>query len=180
MATLRVAVATNDHIQGNEGAVVSLVEYGDYECPHCGVAYGVVKQLQKHYGYDLRFVFRNFPLAEIHPRAEAAAEAAEFAGANGRFWEMHDGIYENQQRLSTELLLELAAGIGLSVEDLRESLASHEFAAKVRQDFLGGVRSGVNGTPAFFIDSVRHDGAYDFENLTAAIDARLLQLKRSA
>ncbi len=180
MATLRVPVATNDHIQGNEDAAVALVEYGDYECPHCGVAYHVIKRLQKHYGPDLRFVFRNFPLAEIHSHAESAAEVAEFAGANGHFWEMHDGIYENQQRLSTKLLLELIAGIGLSVEDVRESLASHEFAPKVRQDFLGGVRSGVNGTPAFFINGVRHDGAYDFESLTAAIDARLLQLKRSA
>jgi protein-disulfide isomerase len=180
MATQKVPITFNDHIQGNEDAAVTLVEYGDYECPHCGVAYHVIKQVQKHYGPDLRFVFRNFPLAEIHPHAESAAEAAEFAGANGSFWKMHDGIYENQQRLSSKLLFELAADMGLSVEDLRESLAGHEFAPKVRQDFLGGVRSGVNGTPAFFINGVRHDGAYDFESLTAAIDARLLQLKQSA
>lgn len=180
MAALRVPVTSSDHIQGGEDAAVTLVEYGDYECPHCGAAYHVVKQLQKYFGPGLRFVFRNFPLAEIHPNAESAAEASEFAAANGSFWEMHDGIYENQQRLSTKLLLELTADIGLSTDDLRESLASHEFAAKVRQDFLGGVRSGVNGTPAFFINGIRHDGAYDFEALTAAIDGRLSQLKKSA
>lgn len=179
MATLRVPVTSNDHIQGSEDASVTLVEYGDYECPHCGVAYRVVKQLQKHFGPALRFVFRNFPLAEIHPHAESAAEASEFAGANERFWEMHDGIFENQQRLSSKLLSELAASIGLSAEDLRESLASHEYAPKLREDFLGGVRSGVNGTPAFFINGIRQDGAYDFESLAASI-ARILQLKKSA
>jgi protein-disulfide isomerase len=177
MANLKDSVTSEDHIQGSEDAAVTLVEYGDYQCSHCGIAYSVVKQVQDRYGDDLRFVFRNFPLAEIHPHAEAAAEAAEFAGANGSFWEMHDGIYENQQRLSTKLLLELTSGIGLSVDDLREALASHEFAPRVKKDFLGGVRSGVNGTPTFFINDVRHDGAYDFKTLTDAIDSRLLQLK---
>jgi protein-disulfide isomerase len=180
MATLRVPLTANDHTEGGEDAAVILVEYGDYECPHCGVAYHVIKKLQNHYGDGLRFVFRNFPLAQIHPYAEAAAEAAEFAGANGRFWEMHDGIYEQQQRLDPTLLVEIAQDVGLSVEDLRKSLASHEYAARVREDFLGGVRSGVNGTPAFFINGVRHDGANDFESLKAAIDDRLSQRKRSA
>jgi protein-disulfide isomerase len=175
MANLKVSVTSEDHIQGSEDAAVTLVEYGDYQCPHCGVAYSIVKQVQERYRDDLRLVFRNFPLAEIHAHAESAAEAAEFAGANGSFWEMHDGIYENQQRLSTKLLLELASGIGLSVDDLREALASHEFAPRVKKDFLGGVRSGVNGTPTFFINGVRHDGAYDFQTLTSAIDAQLPQ-----
>lgn len=177
MATLKDPVTSDDHIQGSKDAPVTLVEYGDYECPHCGVAYFIIKKVQEHYGPDLRFVFRNFPLAEIHPHAESAAESAEFAGANGRFWEMHDGIFENQQRLSTKLLFEMAGVVGLSVEDLREALASHEFAARVRKDFLGGVRSGVNGTPAFFINGVRHDGAHDLASLARAIDARLIQLK---
>src|SRR6202790_466039 len=180
MANLKVPVTSDDHIQGNEDAAVTLMEYGDYECPHCGSAYFIVKQVQKHYGPDLRFVFRNFPLAEIHPHAESSAEAAEFAGANDSFWEMHDGIYENQQRLNTTLLFELAGIIGLSVTGLRHALATHEYAPKVRQDFLGGVRCGVNGTPAFFINGMRHDRAYDFEDLTSAIDARLLQLRPSA
>jgi protein-disulfide isomerase len=180
MATLKVTVTTNDHIQGPEDAAVTLVEYGDYECPHCGHAYHIIKQVQKHYGPDLRFVFRNFPLAEIHPQAQAAAEAAEFANANGRFWEMHDGIYQNQQSLNSSLLFELAADIGISVEGLRKSLKDHEFASKVRQDFLGGVRSGVNGTPAFFINGIRHDAPYDSENLRSAIDARLSRLKAAS
>ena len=177
MANLKVSVTSEDHIQWSEDASVTLVEYGDYQCPHCGIAYSIIKQVQDRYGDDLRFVFRNFPLAEIHPHAESAAEAAEFAGANGSYWEMHDGIYENQQRLSTKLLLELTSGIGLSVDDLREALASHEFAPRVKKDFLGGVRSGVNGTPTFFINGVRHDSAYDFKTLTDAIDSRLLQLR---
>ncbi len=177
MAMLRVSVTPDDHIQGSDEAPITLVEYGDYECPHCGAAHDIVKQLQKHYGKGLRFVFRNFPLAQIHAQAEAAAEAAEFAGANGKFWEMHDAIFENQQRLGMKLLLELAGRIGLAGDGLRKSLESHEYAAKVRQDFLGGVRSGVNGTPAFFINGVRHDGANDFETLRNAIEARLLQMK---
>ena len=177
MAMLRVSITADDHIKGSEDAATTLVEYGDYECPHCGAAHHVVKQLQRHYGKGLRFVFRNFPLAQIHAQAEAAAEAAEFAGANDKFWEMHDGIYENQQRLGITLLLELAGRIGLAGDDLRKSLESHEYAAKVRQDFLGGVRSGVNGTPAFFINGLRHDGAYDFEILKAAIEGQLLQMK---
>lgn len=180
MATLRAPVVANDHIQGPEDAAVTLVEYGDYECPHCGHAYHIVKQVQKHCGPDLRFVFRNFPLAEIHPHAQAAAEAAEFANASGKFWEMHDGIYQNQQRLNSSLLFELAADIGISVEGLRKALQDHEFASKVRQDFLGGVRSGVNGTPAFFINGIRHDAAYDFENLRSAIDARLARLRAAS
>src|SRR2546421_10571611 len=100
MSLLKVPVSLNDHIQGDENALVTLVEYGDYECPYCGRAYPVVKTVQKHFGPQLRFVFRNFPLTQIHPLAEPAAEAAEFAGSRGRFWEMHDGIYENQERLS--------------------------------------------------------------------------------
>jgi protein-disulfide isomerase len=104
MSLLKVPVSLNDHIQGDENALVTLVEYGDYECPYCGRAYPVVKAVQKHFGPQLMFVFRNFPLTQIHPLAEPAAEAAEFAGSRGRFWEMHDGIYENQERLSLPLL----------------------------------------------------------------------------
>src|SRR5207237_10071165 len=104
MAMLKVPVTPDDQIRGNEHAPVTLVEYGDYECPHCGIAYYIVKRIEKHYGRNLRFVFRNFPLAEIHPHAESAAQAAEFAADYGRFWEIHDGIYENQARLDTQLL----------------------------------------------------------------------------
>ena len=177
MSVLKVPVSPNDHIQGDEHAFVTLVEYGDYECPHCGRAYHIVKALQKHYGPQLRFVFRNFPLTQIHPLAEPAAEAAEFAGTHKRFWEMHDGIYENQDRLSVRILSEMAERLGLTAERLREALADHEFEPRIRKDFQGGVRSGVNGTPTFFINDVRHDGLYEFKDLVSAIDARMLQLK---
>src|ERR1700741_2231222 len=99
MATLRIPVSSLDHIEGSEDALVTLVEYGDFQCPHCGTAYPVVKNLQRHFGNKLRFVFRHFPLTEMHPYAAAAAESAEFAGVRKRFWDMHDGIYENQDQL---------------------------------------------------------------------------------
>ena len=173
MATLKIPVTTKDHLQGDENAPVIVVEYGDYECPHCGHVYPIVKQLQKHFGQQLGFVFRNFPLTEIHPYAESAAESAEFAAANERFWEMHDGIYENQEVIGESLLLELAETLGLSARALREALSDGEFAPRVREDFLGGVRSGVNGTPTFYINGLRHDGSFEFESLAAAIDAQL-------
>lgn len=173
MATLKVPVTPADHIQGDDKAPITLIEYGDYECPYCGRAYYVVKNLQERYGRQLRFVFRNFPLTQIHPYAEPAAETAEFAGAHRHFWEMHDGIYENQDRLGLGLFFELAEGLGLSATSMRKALTNHVYLPKVRDDFLGGVRSGVNGTPTFFINGVRHDGSYEFEDLAAAIDARL-------
>jgi len=172
MATLKVPVTPEDHIQGDPNAELTLLEYGDYECPHCGRAHPIVKRVQKHFGRRLRFVFRNFPLTQIHPNAQAAAEAAEFAGANGRFWEMHDLIYENQERLSPPLLLALAEELGLDPPALREALAAGKFEPRVRRDFLSGVRSGVNGTPTFFIGGQRHDGPWEFEDLVAAIETR--------
>jgi protein-disulfide isomerase len=171
MPALKVPVTSRDHIQGDEHAPVILVEYGDYECSHCGHAYPIVKQVQKHFGKRLAFVFRNFPLNEIHPHAQAAAETAEFAGVQDRFWEMHDAIFENQD--AQGLLLELAARIGLSAEDLGRALKAGEFTERVKEDFLGGVRSGVNGTPTFFINGRRHDGSFELANLVEAIEAEL-------
>ncbi|HEX6467050.1 MAG TPA: thioredoxin domain-containing protein, partial [Terriglobales bacterium] len=121
MAILKVPVTSADHIQGEEDAPVTLVEYGDYECPHCGRAYGIIKRVQKHFGRRLRFVFRNFPLNESHPNAENAAESSEFAAAHGRFWEMHDLLYENQEQLSLPALLELAESLGLSGKELHNA-----------------------------------------------------------
>jgi protein-disulfide isomerase len=150
------------------------VEYGDYQCPSCGQAYPIVKRVQKHYGKRLSFVFRNFPLTQMHPFAEPAAETAEFAGANGKFWGMHDLIYENQERLGDdELLPELAKQLHLAPAKLLESLESREFEPRVKTDFSSGVRSGVNGTPTFFINGQRHDGPYDFASLVEAIDGAL-------
>ena len=127
MAKLKVPVTPDDHIQGPENAPVTLLEYGDYECPYCGRAYPIVKALQGDFGEQLRFVFRHFPLAQIHPLAEPAAKAAEFAGSRGRFWEMHDRLYENQSRLGVPLLFELARDLGLPDDGLREALENHEF-----------------------------------------------------
>jgi protein-disulfide isomerase len=171
MAELKIAVTSKDHIQGDQNAPVILVEYGDYECPHCGRAHPIVQRVKKHFGERLAFVFRNFPLNEIHPNAQSAAESAEFAGANGKFWEMHDGIFENQDSLGLALLMELAEAMGLSGPDLRNALNSKQFAARVKSDFIGGARSGVNGTPTFFINGQRFDGAPEFEDLVAAIEA---------
>ncbi len=169
MTTLKIPVTVADHAQGPDHAEVTLLEYGDYECPHCARAYSIVQQIQKHFGKRLRFVFRNFPLAEMHPSAEPAAEVAEFAGAQGKFWEMHDGLFENQARLGETLFLELAEDLDLSTEALREALEQRTFEARVRADFSGGVRSGVNGTPTFFINGQRHDASFDFETLVSAI-----------
>jgi protein-disulfide isomerase len=170
---LKVPVTAGDHLQGDPQAPIVLVEYGDYECPHCGHAYPIIQRVQKHFGKRVAFVFRNFPLNEIHPNAEPAAETAEFAAAHQRFWEMHDAIFENQESLSPEFLLELAQRLGLPVPDLGAALESGQFTAHVKKDFVGGVRSGVNGTPTFFINDQRHDGAFEFDDLVAAIDARL-------
>jgi protein-disulfide isomerase len=173
VSTLKVAVSPADHIQGDEQAGCTLVEYGDYECPHCGRAYPIVKRIQKHFGKRLRFVFRNFPLNEMHPNAESAAESAEFAGAQGKFWPMHDLLFENQDRLSDDLYLELARKLQLAPADLQRALEEEKYQARVRADFTGGVRSGVNGTPTFFINGRRHDGPFEYEDLVGAIEEAL-------
>jgi protein-disulfide isomerase len=173
MSTLKIPVGPGDHLEGDPQAPCTLVEYGDYECPHCGRAYPIVRRLQKHFGKRLRFVFRNFPLSEIHPHAESAAESAEFAAVHGKFWEMHDLLFENQGRLGTALYVQLAQQLGLSAADLRSSLEQRQFQSKVRADFSGGVRSGVNGTPTFFINGHRHDAPFDYDDLLAAIDSTL-------
>ena len=168
---LKPEVSDQDHVQGRADAEVTLVEYGDYECPHCGRAHPVVKRLQKHFGDSLRFVFRNFPLTEIHPLAEPAAESAEFAATKDKFWEMHDGIFEHQFKLSRELLMTLAQKNGIEAEVLMEALEKGTFRERVKKDFMSGVRSGVNGTPTFFINGRRHDAAPDYESLVDSIEA---------
>jgi protein-disulfide isomerase len=173
MATLKVSVGDQDHIQGNMKATCTLVEYGDYECPHCGAAHPLVKQIQKHFGSKLRFVFRNFPLTNIHANAQAAAEVAEFAGGTGKFWEMHDLLFENQDRLGNALFVELAQELKIDATALQKALDDKTSEAHVRADFSGGVRSGVNGTPTFFIDNQRHDGPMDYPTMVAKIEQAL-------
>jgi protein-disulfide isomerase len=173
MGNLQTPVGSADHIQGDGQAPVILVEYGDYECPACGEAFSIVKAVQKHFGGKLGFVFRNFPLTQIHAQAESAAEAAEFFGANGRFWEAHDALYEHQGELGLPLYRALAEAMNLSPAELTEALEKRAYRPKVRSDFMGGLKSGVNGTPTFFINGKRHDGSSDFDSLVAAIDAEL-------
>jgi protein-disulfide isomerase len=173
MSQLKIPVGPEDHSQGDAAAPCTLVEYGDYQCPYCGQAYPAVKRLQKHFGKRLRFVFRNFPLNQAHQYAEVAAETAEFAAAHGKFWEMHDLLYENQDRLDIDLLAELAETLQLSVKELQAALQAGAYRARVRADFSGGVRSGVKGTPSFFINGQRHDAAPTYEELVDAIGRAL-------
>ena len=169
MAKLTLPVGDRDHAQGPAPGTVTLLEYGDYECPHCGAAHPVVKRLQEKLGRNLRFVFRNFPLNSIHPQAEHAAEAAEAAAAQGKFWGMHDWIFEHQDRIGDRDLLEAGKTLGLDAAKFLQDLQSHAFLPRVKEDFQSGVRSGVNGTPTFFINGVRHDGAPSYEELLASL-----------
>jgi formate-nitrite transporter family protein len=159
-ARLTPPVSDRDHIQGPLDAPVTLVEYGDYECPHCGRAYPIVKAAQRQLGDRLRFVFRNFPLAEAHPHARRAAEAAEAAAAQGRFWRMHDMLFEHQHALEDAALLHYAEILQLDTERFARELRDGTYAQRVSDDVLGGARSGVNGTPTFFVNGVRYDGIW--------------------
>ena len=160
-----------DHIQGPADAPVTLLEYGDYECPYCGAAYPIVKEVRARIGERLRFVFRNFPITTSHPHAERAAEAAEAAAAQGSFWRMHDVLYENQKRLGDEDLRTYAQQVGLDLDVFDRELAEHVHAARVQEDFMSGVRSGVNGTPTFYVNGARYDDSYDLDTLLGALEA---------
>ncbi|RZL14836.1 MAG: DsbA family protein, partial [Pedobacter sp.] len=130
----------------------------DYQCPHCGTAYPIIKEIQSTFGDQILFVFRNFPLQESHRYANIAAQAAEAAGKQGKFWEMHDAIFENQQHLNEEFIEHLAEKLGLDMDEFEEDMNSEEISTKVENDFESGVRSGVNGTPSFFINGEKFDG----------------------
>jgi protein-disulfide isomerase len=166
---LTLPVAERDHIQGPIDAPVSLLEYGDYECPYCGEAYPIVKAIQKRLGNRLCFGFRNFPLTNMHPYAAHAAEAAEAAGAQGRFWEMHDLLYENQNALADEYLAQYASALGLDARRLINEILTGAYTERVREDFRSGARGGVNGTPTFFINGARYEGALQAGALMAAL-----------
>jgi protein-disulfide isomerase len=169
-ARLSPPVSERDHRQGPDDATVTLVEYGDFECPYCGQAYPIVQEVQRRLGGRLRFVFRNFPLTQIHPHAEHAAEAAEAAAARGKFWAMHDVLFEHQSALGDDQLVEYASRVGLDSDRFVEEMERGAYEGRVREDFLSGVRSGVNGTPTFFINGRRHDDAYDLDTLLAALE----------
>jgi protein-disulfide isomerase len=170
MSELRFPINEHDHVIGPPDAPQTLVEYGDYQCPHCQAAWPQVELVLGNFGRDLRYAYRHFPLSTVHPLAKPAAETAEFAGAHGLFWEMHSAIYANGHQLSGATLFALAAHLGLEAAELFNALEQGTYSAKVEADFFGGIRSGVNGTPCFFVNGERHDGAYDATALSAAID----------
>jgi protein-disulfide isomerase len=164
-------VGPEDHVRGPETAPITLVEYGDYECPYCGRAYPVIKRLQRQLGDALKFAFRNFPLNQSHPHAQHAAEAAESVAARAgepAFWEMHDLLYENQRALEDTDLLAYASSLGVEETALAEDLASGAMATRIHRDFRSGVRSGVNGTPTFFVNGRRYDGDWTDPNAFTA------------
>jgi protein-disulfide isomerase len=170
--SLTLPVAGRDHIQGPIDAPILLLEYGDYECPYCGSTYPIIKAIQKRLGERLCFAFRNFPLVNSHPHAQHAAEAAEAAGAQGKFWEMHDLLFENQAALDDEDIVQYARTLGLDANRVIAEISAGAHTARVREDFRGGARGGVNGTPTLFINGVRHEGSPD-ELLAALIERGL-------
>jgi diadenylate cyclase len=163
-------VGTTDHVRGPEDAPVTLVKYGDYECPYCGQLHPVLEELRERSGERVRFVFRHFPLDSVHPRARRAALAAEAAASQGRFWEMHDLLYENQDELGEEDLTRHAAELGLDLRRFEEDLANDHHAWRIEEDRLGGERAGVGGTPALFVNGVRYAGPMDLDGLLAAVE----------
>ena len=158
-----------DHVSGSADGLIRLLEYGDYECPFCAEVQPVVKEIQRRLGDDLLFGFRNFPLTNIHPHSEHAAEAAEAAGTQKNFWGMHDTLFENQGALDDDDLAEYAAGLGLDETRLIREVTASVYAPRIREDFKSGVRGGVNGTPTFFINGERYDGQPDLKHLLNAL-----------
>jgi protein-disulfide isomerase len=172
MTALTLPDPKRDHISGSANGSIKLLEYGDYECPFCGDAQPIIKEIQRRLGDDLLFAFRHFPLSNIHPHAEHAAESAEGSGAQGNFWGMHDLLYENQGALEDENLVEYAAELGLDDTRLIREVTSEVYARRIREDFKNGVRGGVNGTPTFFINGERYDGEFSLKHLLNALTAQ--------
>lgn len=174
---LKPHVNSTDHIRGNSNAPLELVEYGDFECSDCGHAYPIIKTIQKELGDDLKFVFRNFPLAQTHPHAVNAAVAAEAAALQNKFWEMHDIILQNQKHLEFEDLLLYAKKIDLDSNQFKDDMQKKALRAKVEADFESGVRSGVNRTPSFFINGLKYEGGRDASQLIYYLKSKLSELK---
>ena len=172
-ATLTQPVSERGHAEGPADAPLTLVEYGDYQCPYCGAAYPVVKRLQKTLRKKLRFVFRNLPLTQAHPYALIAAEAAEAAALQGKFWQMHDLLFEQQTLLKPDTIPLWAKRIGLNVEQFETDIKQGVVEKRIRIDRQSGIRSGVNGTPTFYINGTRYDGSPDYASLLAALKAEL-------
>jgi len=173
--TLTHPVSARDHVQGPEDAPLTLVEYGDYQCPYCGKAYPAVKGLQETLGNKLRFVFRNFPLTQSHPYSLLAAETAEAAAFQGKFWEMHDLLFEEQESFNPDLISVWAERLGLDLDKLGRDIGQGAVEERLGEDRQSGIRSGVNGTPTFFVNGVRFDGPPEYGALMTALEAELAQ-----
>lgn len=167
---LVLPVGARDHAQGSTEAIVTLLEYGDFECAHCAAAFPLVKEIKRWLRGELRYVFRHFPVAEKHPHALEAAEAAEAAGAQGKFWEMHDLLCEHSATLGNVHLNRYAQALGLDLERFEREMREHAHLGRVQEDFTSGVASGVTKTPTFFINGVRYEGDSDLDSMLAAIE----------
>src|ERR687886_530610 len=159
----------SDHIRGSINAPITLVEYGDYECPYTAMAYPVVKKIMSQFGEKLYFVFRNFPLNDIHPHAQTAAEAAEAAAAQDKFWDMHDYLFEHQRALDDSHLLQYAEKVGLDIERFKKDMTGNAYASFIEQSLKGGINSGVEGTPTFFVNGVRYEDSCDLDTLSETL-----------
>lgn len=169
LSTLLLPIQPEDHVEGASHAQYTLVEYGDYECPACGSLFATVRQLREEISDDIRLVFRHYPLSGIHPRAQQAAEAAEAAGAQGRFWEMHNLLFEHQDALASKNLYSYSDRLGLDSTRFRRELKSRAYEERVREDFRRGVMNGVHTTPGLFINGIRHSGGLDFNSILSTL-----------
>jgi len=162
--SLKPAISNKDHSMGSDNAPIELVEYGDYQCPHCGHAYPIIKNIVHALGKDVKFVFRNFPLQESHPDAVPAAVSSEAAALQDKYWQMHDTLFEHQNHLSAEHLFVYADKTGLDVQQFAADIQKDELLDRVQGDFESGVRSGVNGTPTFFVNGTKYNGSWEKED----------------
>jgi protein-disulfide isomerase len=165
----------SDHIRGSVNAPITIVEYGDFECPYTGGAYPVIKELTKQFNEKVYFVYRNFPLNDIHPHAQHAAEAAEAAAAQDKFWQMHDYLFEHQKALDDNHLLEYAQKVGLNIDRFKKEMSEHVYAHLINKSLKSGIDSGVEGTPTFFINGERYEDSWDLDTLTSFLNKSVNQ-----
>jgi protein-disulfide isomerase len=177
-ARLATPVSADDHVEGPPDAEVTLLQYGDYQCPYTRLSHHSVHTLRREYPDSLRFVFRHFPLEEIHPHARGAAAAAEAADAQGRFWAMHEYLFERQNALDDPDLRRYAIELGLEPDRFEHDRTSPDVSRRIDRDVASGELSGVQGTPTFYVNGVRHDGSFDVGVLRAAITAALANARR--
>ncbi len=163
----------SDHIRGSINAPITLVEYGDYECPYTGMAYSIIKQIMKQFGDNIYIVFRDFPLNDIHPHAQHAAEAAEAAAAQEKFWQMHDYLFEHQKALDDNHLLEYAQKVGLDIDRFKKEMSGHIYAPVINESLRNGIDSGVEGTPTFFVNGVHYEDSWDLDTFSNVLKKNL-------